>query len=311
MDFLDDLLKKTSPSNDDIDRMLEERYRDLVKSHKRRVEDDDEEELEEEEEEKSRKAKKGKKDIKEFLGDDDDEGIDEEEEAADEEPRDYADEEAEEEAAEREKKILRRKARSKKLRTREREDIQDAIDEDEGAYFDDEDDGDFSEEEFDIPEEQGDEEGIITNYGRRVKGKAKKSLNDDAFMDIDFIDFLGDIAMLLEATLKEQNKIKKAVAVLVKSQQKFNSDMELIKSQTPIYPMPPLMYKPTIQEKKNNQPKYSQEQVREALMKGMYSGQVNADLVRDFEVFVQRPNASVDEWVNDMLDEPVKKALGL
>jgi hypothetical protein len=332
MSLLDKLLKKTAVTAEDTDKMLSEAVRDLTKSLKYEDDEedegekkkakkkyDDEEEIkakkkkkdyededEEEEEYKSKKTKKGKKDVEDFIEDD----VDVEDDFPYDEPEDEEDEEAEEEAAEREKEIAKRSQKKSRKKNYDY-DVDEVIEEDQDdVYFDDEDDEDLPEEEFDIPEEQGHEKGIITNYGRRIKGKTKKSFNDDAMSDV--VEMLADVALLLEATLKQNQKMAKSLVAMMKSQQKINADMELIKSQSPTYPMLPLMYMPTISTKKNtNGKEYSEEQVREALVKGMTAGQVSGDLLRDFEAYISKPGAKVTDWVNDMLDEPIKKTLGL
>lgn len=336
MSLLDKLLKKTSVSPEDTDRMLSEAVRDLtkslkyeddeedeeeekkkakkrhnedeeeIKSRKKKIDDEDEEEEKEEEEEeyKSRRTKKGKKDVKDFIEED----VDVEDEFPYEEPEDEEDEEAEEEVAERQNEIAKRSYRKNR---RKNDDIEDMIEEaQEDVYFDDEDDDDLPEEEFEIPEEQGHEEGIITNYGRRIRKKTKKSFYEDTMSDL--VEMIADMALLLEANLKQNQKIAKSLAVMMKSQQKINADMELIKSQAPTYPMAPFTYIPTVNTKKTNSGKeYSDEQVREALVKGMTSGKISGDLLRDFEAWMSKPGARVTDWVNDMLDEPLKKTLGL
>lgn len=282
-----------------------------VKSRKKKIDDEDEEdeEVEEEEEEeeeeyKSRRTRKGKKDVEDFIEED----VDVEDEFPYEEPEDEEDEEAEEEVAERQNKIARRSYRKNR---RKDDDIEDMIEEDqEDVYFDDEDDDDLPGEEFEIPEEQGHEEGIITNYGRRIRKKVRKSFYEDTMSDL--VEVVADLTLLTEANLKLSRKIAEAVAVMMKSQQKINADMELIKSQAPTYPMAPFTYIPTVNTRKTNSGKeYSEEQVREALVKGMTSGKISGDLLRDFEAWMSKPGARVTDWVNDMLDEPLKKTLGL
>lgn len=345
MSWLDKLLKKTAGPND-IDLMLTESVRDLIKA--RYGKKDEEEETEhkkcrlahkcrdfephdgteenekkcrhvgecedfEEEKDKARKSrsKKAKEDVKPFLGDDKDEGIDETEINYD-EPEDEPDEEAEEEAAERQKRVAKRSQKSRKAKIKEQKDIQDTIDEDqEEVYFDEDEDDDLPGSEYNMPEEEGHEHGIITNYGRRIKGrKAKKSLQEENPM-ADLLEIMGNVAVLLDGSLKQMDKLTKSTAVIMKSLQKLNGDMELVKSQTPGYPMQPLMYAPPAKGNSGQKVTYHEEQVRDALIKGMQSGQVDPELLRDFEGWIGRPGASVTEWVTDSLDETTRKALGL
>ncbi|MGB9660657.1 MAG: hypothetical protein ACPL5F_01395 [Moorellaceae bacterium] len=342
MDFLKKLLKKTA-SSEDIDRLLAESVHELIKARHSRAEEEeedeedleekarrakkakdmpkeieveveleDEDEEEEKEEEKARKSrsKKAKKEIKEFIGDKEDEGIDETE-IDYEEPIDEEDLKEEEKAAEKQKRIAQRSQKAKKKEHAE-DDIEEAIEEDqEDAYFEEEDDEDLPGEAFELPEEQGHGKGIITNYGRRIEAKGrktKKSMYDDPLEDM--VEIMGYTTLVLDRIANQQAKLMKATAALMKAMQKINADQELIKAQTPGYPMAPLMYMPP-KKVENKKEQYTVEQVRGALYKALEAGRIEPSLLQDFDAWMGRPGASPTEWVNDTLDEPLRKAIGL
>ncbi len=346
MSFLDKLIKKTShtSSGEEIDRLLAEGMSVIAKSRAHRDEDEDEEEevkksRKEEKEEPSckhahmcksfsaqedtedeerkcekagscedfekpeDKSRKSKKDVKPLLGDEEDEGIDEDD--IDDEPEDEEDEKAEKKATKSQKKVAEEAKKSRKSK----EDIQGAIKSSQKDVYFDPDEDDLPDEDLDIPEEEGRQKGIITNQGRRVAEKAKKSRAEEDPMT-DVVDLLGHVALLLDQSLKQNERMTKSMLVMMKSQQKINADMELVKSQTPGYPMAPVMFAPSVRKKASKE-EYRPNQVRDALQKGMMNGMVEAELVRDFDAFVGRPGVSVTEWVEDQLSENLRKALSL
>ncbi len=330
MGFLNKLLKQTTKP-EDVDLLLAESIRDLVKARSGKREEEDEaprckyghicksfeaEDGSEDEEKKCKKsegcndfakvdekAEKGKKDVKSFLGDDDSEGAGLDDEYA---AKDDKDEAAEKAAASRQKKVAEDAKKSKG-----KDSIEDTIEDgQQDVYFEDEDDNDLPGGEYDIPDEQGHETGILTNHGRKVATKAKKSrYEEDPFVQV--VDLLGNVALLLDQNLKQNDRIAKGMAVMLKSMQKSNTDLELIKSQTPGYPMQPVMFAPAARKKVEGKETYGEEQVRDALVKGMTSGIIDSELVRDFDAFVGRPGVSATEWVKDQLDDNLRKALSL